>query len=374
MRERGMAEKILESPLTACLYCSFAMDDERVRRIEASEDDFEQLARLCAYEKIDLTVVTDPKPLSKGLADYLRTSPGLEEMMIVAPDKEASRLEWSKEYARDFMSEAGVPSPRFMPVDTDTLNEGLAFLDSLQPPYVLKADGLAEGRGVYLTDDLAEAKDLLEDMVTGIKGESARHVLIDEYVAGRECTVVIATDGNDYRILPPARDYKRLLDGDQGPNTPGMGAYSPVDFADATFMQKVEKRVIIPTLRHLNELEIPYRGFLYFGLVNLDGEPVLLEYNVRPGDPEMEVSLRLMESDLVELLCHIARGGVSEACPVFATDRYAVGVVLTDGDGRPRDIATGEGNTLAEAAASAYARIPSDSGLNYRKDIGKEEI
>lgn len=369
-----MAEKILESPLTSRLYCSFAMDDERVRQIEASEDDFEQLARLCAYEKIDLTVVTDPKPLSEGLADYLRTSPGLEEMLLVAPDKEASRLEWSKEYARDFMSEAGVPSPRFMPVDTDTLDEGLAFLDSLQPPYVLKADGLAEGRGVYLTDDLAEAKDLLEDMVNGMMGESARHVLIDEYVPGRECTVVIATDGNDYRILPPARDYKRQLDGDQGPNTPGMGAYSPVPFADTTFMQKVEKRVIIPTLRHLGELEIPYRGFMYFGLVNLDGEPVLLEYNVRPGDPEMEVSLRLMQSDIVELLCHIARGGMSEASPVFASDRYAVGVVLTDADGHPQEIATGEGATLAEAAASAYSRIPSDSILNYRKDIGKEEI
>ncbi len=377
-----MASAVLNSRRCRNLYADYVSSDNRLTTIAVDPMDFEAVARLCREKEIDLLVIGPPEPIAAGLRDYLSEIPELSGVRIVAPTAEAARLEASKEFAKEFMAENGIPSPRFMPVDEETLSEGLAYLESMTPPYVIKADGLSDGRGVVITSDLAEAKDILEDMVVeGTKGEAGRHVLIEEYVDGQECSIIIATDGKDYVTLPIARDYKRLLDGDMGPNTPGMGAYSPVRFADEEFMAKVDKHIILPTLRALRDNEIDYQGFLYFGLIAVDKEPVMLEYNARLGDPEAQAILPRVDSDIVDLLEAIAESSIGDYT-LKVSDKAALAVVLTNEEGEPRrTTVTAVADTVEEAREQAYGiidgiirsnnREPNPKKLYFRTDIGR---
>lgn len=382
-REAALASAVLGSRRCRHLYADHVASDDRLTTIAVDPMDFEAVANISREREIDMIVIGPPEPIAAGLRDYLTEMPELAAVKIVAPMAEAARLEASKEFAKEFMAENGIPSPRFMPVDEETLSEGLAYLESMTPPYVIKADGLSDGRGVVITSDLAEAKDILEDMVIdGIKGEAGRHVLIEEYVEGKECSIIIATDGKDYVTLPIARDYKRLMDGDLGPNTPGMGAYSPVRFADEEFMAKVDKHIILPTLRALRENGIDYQGFLYFGLIAVEGEPVMLEYNARLGDPEAQAILPRVDSDIVDMLEAIAESRIGEYT-LNVSDKAALSVVLTNEDGEPRrTTVTAVADTVEEAREQAYGIIasivksndsePNPKKLYFRTDIGSQ--
>lgn len=374
-REKALARILRRSKRCVRLYADLVSPEEGVTAVSLDPLDFEGVAAFCRDNGIDLVVVGPEAPVVAGIRDYLDDAPGLENLKVIAPLAAAARLEGSKEYAKEFMAESGIPSPRFMPVDEDTLQEGLSFLDSLPAPYVIKADGLAGGRGVAIVDDLAEAKDILEDMVVdGLKGEAGRKVLIEEYVAGRECSVIVATDGEDYLALPVARDYKRLNDGDEGPNTPGMGAYSPVGFADDEFLSKVEKWIIAPTLRALKEREIDYQGFLYFGLMDLEGEPVLLEYNARLGDPEAQAILPRITSDFVDVLEGITDRTVGIKRVSVSEEASVAVVIMSKNDYMPVQTVSALGSTISVAAEKAYAEAAGLDGgeVFYRHDIAGE--
>ncbi len=301
-RESAIVWKLRQSRRVSRIYCSPRPCFGATLAPGLDPYDFEAVANFVAVNGIDLVIPGQEGIIAAGIADCL-ASLGVK---VIAPSRECALLESSKEYAKEFMNRHAIPNARFMTVNNDWLEEGMNFLDSLRPPYVLKADGLARGKGVILCDSLADAKDTLTDMLDGLFGEASSTVLIEEYVEGRECSVFLAVDGEDYLFLPVARDYKPLGEQDSGPNTGGMGAVSPVDYADEEFLKKVEKRIVIPTLRGLKEEGLDYRGFLYLGIKDLDGEPVLMEYNVRLGDPETQVILPRMESDLVEILEGIA--------------------------------------------------------------------
>lgn len=382
-RESALAHSILTSRRCHRLYADYASTDPRLIPTVLDPSDFEGVANFCREQSIGMIVVGPPEPIVEGIHDYLAASPGLEDLKIVAPTAAAARLEGSKEFAKEFMAETGIPSPRFMPVDEDTVDEGLAYLESMSPPYIIKADGLSDGRGVVICADLAEAKDVLEDMIIeGVRGEAGRHVLIEQFVPGQECSVIIATDGYDYVMLPVAIDYKRLGDGDNGPNTPGMGAYSPVRFADDEFKSMVDKHIITPTLRGLRERGIDYQGFLYFGIISVEGEPVVLEYNVRLGDPEAQAILPRIDSDIVELLEAIVDRRIGEY-EMKISERAAISVVLTDAETHTeRTTVTAVADTLTEARHQVYDIIDTiirknnnsqqSKQLYYRTDIGSE--
>ncbi|MDE5773330.1 MAG: phosphoribosylamine--glycine ligase [Muribaculaceae bacterium] len=372
-RESALAEAILRSTRCRHLYADYHALDNRLTHIELDPMDFATVADFCRRNDIDMVVVGPPEPITAGIRDFLSGTPELSQLKIIAPTASVARLEGSKEFAKEFMSENGIPSPRFMPVDEDTLDEGLSYLESMTPPYVIKADGLYDGRGVVICDELAEAKDILEDMVLdGSLGEAGRKVLIEEYIDGPECSVIIALDGSDYVLLPIARDYKRLNDGDTGPNTPGMGAYSPVALADEEFIAKVEKHIILPTIRALKESETDYQGFLYFGLIAVEGEPVMLEYNVRLGDPEAQAILPRITSDIVDMLESIADRSLADY-RIEISDQSAVAVILTDPETpTERTTVTAIADTLAEARAQVYAVIESICKRNELSDAPQQ--
>lgn len=375
-REIALARQLMRSPRCNALYAQVDGVDG-TRRAHLAINNFEEIARFCADHAVDIILPGPERPIVDGLRDAIEANPLSAATRVIAPGKDAAMLEGSKEFAKEFMAEEGIPSPRFMPVDADTLEEGLNFLESLPGPYVIKADGLAEGEGVIITEELSEAKDTLEEMIRGLFGDASEKVLVEEFVSGPECSVIIATDGEDYRILPPARDYKRRYDGDRGPNTRGMGAYSPVEFADSVFMKKVEKRIIIPTLRGLARRGIPYRGFLYFGLMSIDGEPVLIEYNVRLGDPEAQAMLPRVESDFIDILEGIADSTIGIK-RLEVSDMATAAVVLMRHGHRATTIC-GQGATPAEAAQRAYAEIASrlhadpawGADIEFRSDIAR---
>ncbi len=322
-RECAIAWKLTQSPRLGNLYVAPGNASDYGTRVDLDPCNFPAVAEFAEAHDIDMIVVGPEGPLVEGIADFFADIP----VKVIGPAQEGARLEGSKEFAKEFMVSNGIPTARFMSVTQETLEQGMHFLESLQPPYVLKADGLAAGQGVVIVPSLADAKDTLTDMLEGMFGDASSTVVIEEFLHGIECSVFVATDGEDYKVLPVAKDYKRIGEGDSGPNTGGMGSVSPVPFADAEFMDKVTSRIIEPTLAGLKAEGIEYKGFLFIGLMNVDGDPYVIEYNVRMGDPETEVVMPRLRSDLIDLLEGIADStlGIKQ---IEEDPRAAVSVML----------------------------------------------
>lgn len=335
-RECAIAWKISQSPRLQHLYIAPGNAAGYGTNVAINPSDFEAVRQFVDSEAIDMIVVGPENPLVEGIYDYFMEHP----VKVIGPSKAAAQLEGSKEFAKEFMFRHRIPTARFMSVTAETIDEGYHFLESLTPPYVLKADGLAAGKGVIILDSLADAKDTLSDMLDGMFGNASATVVIEEFLSGIECSVFVVTDGEDYRLLPVAKDYKRVGEGDSGPNTGGMGAVSPVPFADDTFMQRVKEQIVEPTLRGIKEDGLDYKGFIFLGLINVDGSPMVIEYNCRMGDPETEVVMPRLKSDIIDLLEGVADVtlGIKR---VEYDERAAVAVILTSA-GYPGDYQKGK--------------------------------
>ena len=375
--------------------------------------DFEGIKKFCLDQEIGLVVVGPEQPLVDGIVDFFKADPQLQKVRIIGPDKRGAQLEGSKAYAKVFMQNNGIPTARCLTVNQASLNEGIAFLKTLKAPYVLKADGLAAGKGVLILDHLDEAISELGNMLDGKFGDASATVVIEEFLSGIECSVFVLTDGEHYVLLPEAKDYKRIGDGDKGLNTGGMGAVSPVPFCTPEFLQKVEDRIVKPTLKGLKAENIDYKGFIFLGLMNCGGDPYVIEYNVRMGDPETEAVMTRIEGDFADLLyacadgcldqVHYAKspmtavtvmlvsGGYPESyqkgkvmtglnllkdCVAFhaGTAFNAEGQVITAG-GRVIAV-TAHGDSIEEARGIAYREVEKIHFDNayYRKDIGQRAL
>lgn len=409
-RECALAHKISQSP--RCKHLWIAPGNAGTAaygtNVTLNPLDFGAVENFINDNRIDMIVVGNEDPLVAGITDFFQG----KEVLVVGPSKSAARLEGSKDFAKEFMKRHDIPTAAYRTFTPETLAEGKSFLETLNAPYVLKADGLAAGKGVIILDSLDEAKGALEEMLDGQFGQASRRVVIEEFLDGIECSVFVITDGRGgYRILPVAKDYKRVGDGDTGPNTGGMGAVSPVPFADHDFMQKVEERIIKPTVEGLLAEKLDYKGFIFFGLINVHGEPMVIEYNVRMGDPETEVVMPRVASDLVDLLEGCAKGDLKDL-PAEQDARCAVTVIAVSGgypgpypkgkeisgnlspadsiiyhagtaldsDGRlvtsgGRVLAvTSYGTTIADALQKSYRSLENIhfDGMTYRHDIGRD--
>ena len=376
--------------------------------VNVAVNDFEKLGIFAVENHIEMIIVGPEDPLVRGIYDYFKNTPNLQHIPVIGPSKEGAQLEGSKDFAKIFMKENNIPTAAYLSVTAETLDKGYAFLGTLKPPYVLKADGLAAGKGVLIIENLEDAREELRQMLDGKFGEASKKVVVEEHLSGIELSAFVITDGITYRLLPEAKDYKRIGEGDTGMNTGGMGAISPVPFANPSFMRKVEDRIIKPTIEGLRKQKIDYQGFIFFGLMNCNGDPYVIEYNARLGDPESEVILPRIREDMVELLMAVANkslhtlrvsieeqsvatvmlasGGypgeyekgkeitnldkVSGSIVFHAGTKVQEGKILTNG-GRVIAVSS-RGNTVKEALTLSYknAALIDFDGKYYRKDIG----
>ncbi len=349
-REHAFAWKLAQSP--RCTRLFVAPGNAGTARIATNVDlgvnDFEGIKKLVLEQNIELVVVGPEDPLVNGITDFFRNDRSLKKVMIIGPDAAGARLEGSKDFSKAFMNKYGIPTAFSHTFTPETLEEGLQYIAGNPGPYVLKADGLAAGKGVIITADAGEASETLKDMLQGGKfGQAGSKVLIEQFLRGIELSVFVLTDGKNYLILPEAKDYKRIGEGDTGLNTGGMGAVSPVPFADAAFLRKVEEQVVLPTLKGLQEEQIHYVGFLFIGLMNDNGNPSVIEYNVRMGDPETEVVLPRIKTDLVRIFRAAAKGTLDKI-RLTLSPKYAVTSMVVAG-GYPGDYKKGEVMQIPEA-------------------------
>lgn len=409
-REHALAWKINQSDKIDKLYIApgNAGTAEVGENIDVKLSDFEAIKKLTIEKKIDIVVVGPEQPLVDGISDYFILDPELKSVSVIGPVKAGAILEGSKDFAKDFMTKYNIPTAKYQSFKKSTLEEGQKFLESLSSPYVLKADGLAAGKGVLIIDDLNEAKEALEQMLDGQFGDASATVVIEEFLDGIELSVFVITDGKSYKILPEAKDYKRIGEGDTGLNTGGMGAVSPVPFANKEFLNKIEDKIIKPTMDGLIKEKIKYKGFIFFGLIKVKGEPFVIEYNARLGDPETEVVIPRIKSDIVDLLKHTADETLDKAD--FEIDDKACTTVMLVSEGYPGSYEKGKkienigkvnnsilfhagtkrsgseiitnggrviavssyGKNMVDALEKSYknAEMIDFKGKNYRKDIG----